>query len=88
MTTELVSRAPFRTVGRGDAIPNEFVVPYYLDDLKRRISVARVDGPSLRVRRPLHLRRPGMPAIRRTAHRDDAHVPMPRLPVRHHHRKQ
>jgi 3-phenylpropionate/trans-cinnamate dioxygenase ferredoxin subunit len=32
----------FRTVGRGDAIANEFVVPYYLDDLKRRISVARV----------------------------------------------
>jgi nitrite reductase/ring-hydroxylating ferredoxin subunit len=31
-----------RTVGRGDAIPNDFVVPYYLDDLKRRISVARV----------------------------------------------
>ena len=33
----------FRTVGPGDAIPNDFVVPYYLDDLKRRISVARVD---------------------------------------------
>jgi 3-phenylpropionate/trans-cinnamate dioxygenase ferredoxin component len=34
---------PFRTVGPGDAIPNDFVVPYYLHDLKRRISVARVD---------------------------------------------
>jgi len=33
----------FRTVGPADAIPNDFVVPYYLDDLKRRISVARVD---------------------------------------------
>lgn len=33
----------FRTLGPGDAIPNDFVVPYYLDDLKRRISVARVD---------------------------------------------
>jgi nitrite reductase/ring-hydroxylating ferredoxin subunit len=32
-----------RTVGPADAIPNDFVVPYYLDDLKRRISVARVD---------------------------------------------
>jgi nitrite reductase/ring-hydroxylating ferredoxin subunit len=32
---------PFRTLGPGDAIPNDFVVPYYVD--KRRISVARVD---------------------------------------------
>lgn len=35
--------SPFRTLGPSDAIPNDFVVPYYLDDLKRRISVARVD---------------------------------------------
>jgi 3-phenylpropionate/trans-cinnamate dioxygenase ferredoxin subunit len=40
--TELASEA-FRTVGSGDAIPNDFVVPYYLDDRKLRISVARVD---------------------------------------------
>ena len=33
----------FRTLGPGDAVPNDFVVPYYLDDLKRRISVARVE---------------------------------------------
>jgi 3-phenylpropionate/trans-cinnamate dioxygenase ferredoxin component len=33
----------FRTVGPGDAIPNDFVVAYYIEDLKRRISVARVD---------------------------------------------
>ena len=33
----------FRTVGRGDAIPNDFVVPYYLHDRKRRIAIARVD---------------------------------------------
>jgi 3-phenylpropionate/trans-cinnamate dioxygenase ferredoxin subunit len=32
----------FRKVGRGDAIPNDFVVPYYLGDRKLRISVARV----------------------------------------------
>jgi nitrite reductase/ring-hydroxylating ferredoxin subunit len=32
----------YRTVGRGDAIPNGFVVPYYLDDRKLRISIARV----------------------------------------------
>ena len=38
--TELAVEA-FRTLGPSDAIPNDFVVPYYLDDLKRRISVAR-----------------------------------------------
>jgi nitrite reductase/ring-hydroxylating ferredoxin subunit len=32
----------FRTIGPGDAVPNDFVVPYYLEDHKRRISVARV----------------------------------------------
>lgn len=41
--TELATEG-FRTVGPGDAVPNGFVVPYYLDDLKIRISVARVDG--------------------------------------------
>ena len=40
--TELASDA-FRTVGPGDAIPNDFVVPYYLDDRELRISIARVD---------------------------------------------
>ena len=33
----------YRTLGPGDAIPNDFVVPYYLGDRKLRISVARVD---------------------------------------------
>jgi nitrite reductase/ring-hydroxylating ferredoxin subunit len=32
----------FRTLGPAAAIPNNFVVPYYLNDLKRRISIARV----------------------------------------------
>jgi nitrite reductase/ring-hydroxylating ferredoxin subunit len=32
----------FRTLGEGDAIPTDFVVPYYLDDRKLRVSVARV----------------------------------------------
>ena len=40
--TEVATDA-FRTVGPADAIPNDFVVPYYLDDRKLRISVARVD---------------------------------------------
>lgn len=42
MTREFAADA-LRTVGPGDAIPNDFVVPHNLDDLKRRISVARVD---------------------------------------------
>jgi nitrite reductase/ring-hydroxylating ferredoxin subunit len=33
----------FRTLGNGDVILNDFVVPYYLDDRKLRISLARVD---------------------------------------------
>jgi 3-phenylpropionate/trans-cinnamate dioxygenase ferredoxin component len=41
MTTESAP-AGLRTLGPLDGIPNDFVVPYYLDDLKRRISVARV----------------------------------------------
>lgn len=32
-----------RTLGPGDAIPNGFVVPYYLNDRKQRIAIARVD---------------------------------------------
>ena len=32
-----------RTLGPSDRIPNDYVVPYYLDDHKLRISVARVD---------------------------------------------
>ena len=41
--TDLATKQPFRTLGAADAITNDFVVPYYLDDLKRRISVARAD---------------------------------------------
>jgi 3-phenylpropionate/trans-cinnamate dioxygenase ferredoxin subunit len=39
-----VTADAYRTLGSGDAIPNDFVVPFYLDDRKLRISVARVDG--------------------------------------------
>jgi len=34
----------FHTIDQGDAIPDDFVAPYYLGDRKLRISVARVDG--------------------------------------------
>jgi nitrite reductase/ring-hydroxylating ferredoxin subunit len=38
-----LTTAAFRTVGPSDAIPRDGVVPFYLDDRKLRISVARVD---------------------------------------------
>ena len=38
-----LAAAAFRTLGPREAVPNDLVVPYYLDDLKLRISVARVD---------------------------------------------
>jgi 3-phenylpropionate/trans-cinnamate dioxygenase ferredoxin component len=41
--TELTTEAAVRRLGPADAIPNDFVVAYYLDDLKRRVSVARVE---------------------------------------------
>jgi 3-phenylpropionate/trans-cinnamate dioxygenase ferredoxin subunit len=41
-TTKLDTDA-FRTLGPGNAIPNDFVVPYYLHDRKRRIAIARVN---------------------------------------------
>ncbi|MGA7757705.1 MAG: Rieske (2Fe-2S) protein [Ilumatobacteraceae bacterium] len=33
----------FRTLGPGAELPNDFVVPYYLEDRKHRVAVARVD---------------------------------------------
>jgi 3-phenylpropionate/trans-cinnamate dioxygenase ferredoxin component len=41
--TELATGA-FRTLGPSDAIPEDLVVPFYLEDRKLRVSVARVDG--------------------------------------------
>ena len=37
-----LATAAFRTVGPAAAIPEDFVVPYYLEDRKLRVSVARV----------------------------------------------
>jgi nitrite reductase/ring-hydroxylating ferredoxin subunit len=41
MTT--VDAAAFRTLGPSAAIPENLVVPYYLDDRKLRVSIARID---------------------------------------------
>jgi 3-phenylpropionate/trans-cinnamate dioxygenase ferredoxin subunit len=34
----------FRTLGPADVVPDDFVVAYYLEDRKLRVSVARVAG--------------------------------------------
>ncbi|MFD9127011.1 Rieske (2Fe-2S) protein [Kitasatospora sp. NPDC059571] len=34
----------FRTLGADEVIPDGFVVPFYLGDHKRRVSIARVGG--------------------------------------------
>ena len=38
----------FRTIDRSDAIADDEVVPYYLDDRTLRISITRVDGACTR----------------------------------------
>jgi 3-phenylpropionate/trans-cinnamate dioxygenase ferredoxin subunit len=38
-----VAADAYRTLGPSDALSDDYVVPYYLDDRKLRISVARVD---------------------------------------------
>ena len=35
--------AAFRTLGPSNAIANDHVIPYYLDDRKLRVSIARID---------------------------------------------
>ena len=34
----------FRTIDTSERLPDDYVNPYYLPDLKRRVSVARVQG--------------------------------------------
>ena len=38
----MLATGAFRSLGPGSAVPNDFVVPHYLDDRKLRISIARV----------------------------------------------
>ena len=66
--TELTADA-FRTLAPGDAVPNDFVVPYYLDDRKLRISVARVDDRLYAFDDLCTCADRGVPALRRPAHR-------------------
>ena len=40
--TKLATEA-FRPVAGADEVPNHLVVPYYLEDLKRRVSIARIE---------------------------------------------
>jgi 3-phenylpropionate/trans-cinnamate dioxygenase ferredoxin component len=34
----------FRTLDAADRLPDDYVNPYYIDDIKHRVSVARVGG--------------------------------------------
>jgi 3-phenylpropionate/trans-cinnamate dioxygenase ferredoxin subunit len=42
--TDLAAGGAFRTVGPAAAIPDDAVVPQYLEDRKLRVSIARVAG--------------------------------------------
>jgi 3-phenylpropionate/trans-cinnamate dioxygenase ferredoxin subunit len=37
-----LAAAAFRTIASSDAIPNNHVIPYYLDDRKLRVAIARI----------------------------------------------
>jgi nitrite reductase/ring-hydroxylating ferredoxin subunit len=37
-----VAVGEFRTVARSEAVPDDLVVPFYVEDRKRRVSIARV----------------------------------------------
>jgi len=39
-----MSETGFRTLGKSADVPEGYVMPYYLEDLKRRVSVARAGG--------------------------------------------
>lgn len=39
-----VSTTEFRSLGKASQLPDLYVNPYYVGDLKRRVSVARVGG--------------------------------------------
>lgn len=39
-----MSETAFRILGKSGDVPEGYAMPYYLDDLKRRVSVARVAG--------------------------------------------
>lgn len=39
-----MSKTGFRTLGTSADVPEGYVMPYYLEDRKRRVSVARIKG--------------------------------------------
>ena len=77
----------FRTLGPSDAIPDGFVVPYYLADRKVRISVAHVDDHLYAFDDLCPCADQAMPTLGRLALRNDDHVPMPRLSIRSQNRR-
>ncbi len=83
--TELATARASASLGPGDAIPDDFVVPYYLEDLKRRISVARIDERLYAFDDLCTCAERPCPLSGGLLTGYDAHVPMPRLPVRRRH---
>ncbi len=76
----------FRTIGPSEAIPDDFVVPYYLDDRKLRISIARVKGRLYAFDDLCTCAREACPLSAGLARRNDDHVSMSRLSLRYRHR--
>ena len=61
----------FRTIGPGEAVPNDHVIPYYLEDRKARISIARVDDRLYAFDDICTCADEGCPLSGRAAHGDD-----------------
>ncbi len=80
--SELTTHA-FRTLGRSDVIPNNFVVPYYLADRKLRVSVPRVGDRLCAFDDLCPCADQPCPLSGRPARRNHDHVPVSRLSVRH-----
>ena len=74
-----------RTLGPSDAIPDDLVVAYYLDDRRLRISIARV-GDRLYAFDDLCTCTLDACPLSAGLLTDTTIMSMPRLPVRHHHR--
>ena len=44
MSTAIIMAFEWRTLDDGASLPDNYVNPYYLEDLKKRVAVARVGG--------------------------------------------
>jgi hypothetical protein len=77
----MATKAAFRALDDAGKLPDNYVNPYYLEDLKRRVSVARAGGKLYAFD---DLCKHGLPALVGATNGHDTHVPVPRFQVRHH----